>query len=271
MKIAAIVPHLKPYGGIRRFLEVGNVMASRGHDYTVYVKEMVSGDSVGWMNYQGKLRSWKDAELTFEADAIMIGDPHTLNILEDSSVTIKGKVYIWVIAAGIPSYLELYKKFEKKGYTLMLNTRLYYKLFGPGVALCEGGVNKNVFTPKTVRVGYYAGRGGNKGEYYIEESLKGIQHVIPVPIKGLDTPDLVRAYKSLDYFVCAEVPHGWSNMAAEAIACGIPVVSCSENTAPFLNRAINVTDLRAFFENPMQQFSWENVCTRLGELFGEPQ
>ena len=266
MKIAALVPYMLPFGGIRRFLEVGNTLSSRGHDYTIYTKDAEGSDK--WKNYAAKISSWKDADFTFEADVVLIGDPHTLEVLDDPSVTISGKVYIWVIAAGIGIFLERYKKYEAKGYTMILNTRLYNKEF-PNARLCEGGVNTNIFYPKTLRVGYYAGRGAYKGEWHIIESLKDLKHVVPVAIRGLDTPDLVKAYRRLDYFVCSETKDGWPNMAAEAIACGIPVVSDSKNTDPFLDRVIRVKDLREFFENPMERFSWDRVCDRLEGIWRE--
>lgn len=265
MKIAAIVPYLHPIG----FLEIGNVMTARGHDYTLYAKNAPVGARVSkWVEYYGKFLGWEEANSTFEADVVLIGHPDTLSVLEDPGITISGKVYIMVTAAGLGVYLEKYKEYEAKGYSMILNTRMYSKDF-PNAELCEGGVNTSIFTPKTIRVGYYAGRGTHKGEYHIVGSLKDIKHVIPVPIQGLDTPDLVKAYKGLDYFVCSETIAGWSNMAAEAIACGIPVVSDSKNTDLFSDKVINVKDLRAFFENPMGDFSWEKVCDRLMEIWSK--
>lgn len=266
MKIAALVPYMLPFGGIRRFLEVGNVMASRGHDYTVYARDGEDGDL--WMNYSAGMSTWEKAKFTFEADVVMIGDPNTLDLLEDPTVTISGKVYVWVIAAGLSMYLAKYKEYEAKGYDMIINTRLYLEHF-PTARICEGGVNTVVFKPKALRVGYYAGRGSHKGEQHIVDSLKGLKHVIPVAIKGLGTFDLVKAYRRLDYFVCSETKEGWSNMSAEAIACGVPVVSDSPNTDPFEDRVINVKDLRAFFEDPMGRFSWEKVCDRLEEIWRE--
>jgi glycosyltransferase involved in cell wall biosynthesis len=267
MKIAAIVPHLLPFGGIRRFLEVGNVMTARGHDYTLYARDAPVGSRIaGWMDYHGKFLGWEEAEFTIKADVVIIGDPSTLEVLEDPKVTISGKVYIWVIAAGIEYFLKQYKEYEAKGYNMLLNTRLYLDDF-PTALICEGGVNTSTFTPKGLRVGYYAGRGSHKGEQHIVESLKGLKHIIPVAIRGLDTSELAKAYRSLDYFVCSETRAGWSNMAAEAIACGTTVVSDSKNTDLYSDRVINVKDLRAFFENPMGDFSWEKVCDRLTEIW----
>jgi glycosyltransferase involved in cell wall biosynthesis len=269
MRIAAIVPHILPFGGVRRFLEVGNVLSGRGYDYMVFVKNMEPhGKPVEpWMNYAGKMVSWEKAKYKIEADIVLIGDPPSFPILdEDPSVRVSGKVYIWVIAAGV--YLEGYKKYEAKGYSMMLNNRVYSKDF-PSARLCEGGVNTHVFSPKTVRVGYYAGRGHHKGEQHIVSSLKDLYNVVPVAIQGLKTPDLVKAYKSLDYFVCSENRPGWPNTAAEALACGVPVVSDSLNTSPFSDRVINVKDLREFFKNPMGDFSWERTCDRLEEIWRE--
>ena len=184
MKIAAIVPHLLPFGGIRRFIEVGNVMTARGHDYTLYAKEAPVGAKIaGWMDYHGEFSGWEEAEFTFKADVVIIGDPSTLEVLEDPSVTISGKVYIWVIAAGIDFFREQYKEYESKGYSMILNTSLYLKDF-PNAEVCAGGVNTSTFTPKTIRVGYSAGRGNYKGEYHIVGSLEGLKHVIPVAIRA---------------------------------------------------------------------------------------
>ncbi len=268
MRIAAIVPHILPFGGVRRFLEVGNVLSNRGYDYLLFVKNMEPhGKPVEpWMNYTGKMVSWEKAKYKIEADVILIGDPPTFPVFEDPTVKTSGKAYIWVIAAGI--YLKGYKEYEAKGYPMILNNRVYSEDF-PSARLCEGGVNTHVFSPKTVRVGYYAGRGQHKGEPHIVSSLKGMGHVIPVAIQGLKTPDLVKAYKSLDYFVCSENRPGWPNTAAEALACGIPVVSDSLNTSPFSDRVINVKDLREFFKSPMEDFSWERTCDRLEEIWRE--
>lgn len=269
MRIAAIVPHMLPFGGVRRFLEVGNVLSNRGYDYMLFVKNVEPhGKPVEpWMNYTGKMISWEKAKYNIEADVVLIGDPPSFPILdEDPSFNVSGKVYIWVIAGGI--YLKEYKNYESKGYSMILNSRVYSKDF-PSARLCEGGVNTKVFTPKTTRVGYYAGRGRQKGEYHIVDSLKDLKNVVLVAIKGLKTPELIEVYKSLDYFVCSEIRPGWPNTSVEALACGVPVVSDSLNTSPFSDRVINVKDLRGFFKSPMEDFSWERTCDRLEETWRE--
>lgn len=254
MKLGAIVPHLLPFGGIRRFLEVGNVLLTRGHDYTVFAKKP---EFSGWMDYAGAIADWR----RIDADILLIGDPPSFPVLANA----QGVVYIWVLAGGM--YLRPYQDVADN-YRLLLNSRLFAPFF-PNARLCEGGVNTDVFHPRPRRVGYYAGRGATKGESTIVNALSGLPSVVLVPLQGLTTPQLVVAYHSLDYFVCAEERPGWPNTAAEALACGIPVVSTSRNTTPFGDRVIQTDDLRQFFAAPMQHFSWESTCTRLEEIWRE--
>jgi hypothetical protein len=116
-------------------------------------------------------------------------------------------------------------------------------------------------------VGYYAGRGALKGEDAIVSALSGVPHVELVPIAGLSHRDLVEAYSSLNYFVAWESREGWSNTAAEALSCGVPVVTNGVGCEPFLDRCITVPDLRRFFERPLHEFSWEVVCMKLADIW----
>jgi len=252
MKIGAILPHLKAFGGVRRFLEVGQVLMSRGHDYRVFSKEPGGLD---WFDYAGPIEGWD----RIEADVLLIGDPPSFRVLDRAD----GKVYVWVIAGG--HYTKQYKAVEGR-YSILLNNRIFLEEF-PNARLCEGGVNTDRFKPNTLRVGYYAGRGSIKGEQQIIRTLGDVVKL--VPIQGYSDAELPFVYRSLDYFVCAETRDGWPNTAAEALACGVPVVSSSRNTLPFAGRVIQVESLRGFFERPMSEFSWSQVCDRLEEIWRE--
>lgn len=60
--------------------------------------------------------------------------------------------------------------------------------------------------------------------------------------------DLAAIYHQADVFVSAERGGGWSNTAAEAMACGVPVIATTSGTMDFL--IDGVTGLRVY------RFSW---------------
>ena len=90
MKIGAIVPHLLCFGGVRRFLELGEAF-NRIDDieYTVFSEK---GQDVDWMDYSGTIENWS----WINADYLLIGDPPSFRILGE----VEGEVFIWVIAGG---------------------------------------------------------------------------------------------------------------------------------------------------------------------------
>lgn len=259
VKIGAIVPHLLPFGGIRRFLEIGNVFESMGHSFTVYATE---GSKVDWMAFTGKICG---PHCRVRADVCLIGDPPSFKLIPEA----EAPVWIYVIAGGeyIPMYAKVYGK-----HPFIVNNRVFLKDF-PDATLIEGGVNTSHFWPaRRLRVLYYAGRGGIKGEATIVNTLRKIQRVNLIPVQDVANGELPRLYSSADYFVCWESRPGWSNTAAEALSCGVPVVTNGTNCEPFSKfciRLSTVDDLREFFEGPMLKFDWSRVCEKLLAVWRE--
>ena len=262
MRIGAIVPHLLAFGGIRRFLEVGNVFESMGHEFTLYPTE---GEEVDWMAYVGKI---SPRGLTIKSDVLLIGDPPSFDRIEECAVPSE-RVYVWVIAGGkyIPMYAELYGK-----HPFIVNNRVFLEDF-PAAELIEGGVNTHHFWPtEKLRVLYYAGRGGIKGEQEIVEALENIQRITLIPVQDIANGDLPKLYSSADYFVSWESRPGWSNTAAEALSCGVPVVTNGTNCEPFAKWCIRLSsadELKELFEGPMYKFDWQVVCQKLLALWKE--
>jgi glycosyltransferase involved in cell wall biosynthesis len=249
MRIAAVVPHLLQFGGVRRFLELGNVFIDRGLNYTLFASDSSFND---WFNYRGELATWNQ----ITGDVLLIADPPSFKVLR----RVECPVYIWVIAGG--QYLPVYEKFKDK-YPFLLNNRIFLKNF-PSGRLVEGGVNvKHFHSIRRPSVGYYAGRGWTKGETEIVNAIGDLDNIRLVPLRGLSDHELPAYYRGLDYFVTWEQRAGWSNTAAEALACGVPVVTNGRNCEPFANRVIRVSDLRAFFATPMAEFSWESTADKL--------
>ncbi|MBA7612191.1 hypothetical protein ES703_19427 [subsurface metagenome] len=272
MRVGAILPHLQNFGGVRRFLEIGNVCTQRGIDYTIFSKK---DHKCAWFTYTGKIQHWSK----IAADYILIGDPPSFKILP----RVHGKVYICVIAGGrfLPMYQQAYGK-----YPFILNNRVFKKYF-PKSYLVEGGVNIHRFKPKSptpvsdkVRVLFYHTSRAIKGSRDIQHALRGIPGVTLVGLRGLSDQALAEAYHTGDFFVSWEHRAGWGNMAAEALASGLTVVTNGVNCEPFADRVIRTNDLRKFFSNPhnrkirksssMADFSWEVVVDKLLKVFVNP-
>src|SRR5260221_13673178 len=54
--IAAILPHLEVFGGIRRYLSLGNAWRARGHRVVLFTP---TGEPPTWMRFDGEVRPWE--------------------------------------------------------------------------------------------------------------------------------------------------------------------------------------------------------------------
>lgn len=253
MRIGAILPHLGMYGGVRRFLELGNTFVKRKIDYTIFSKK---GQECKWFKCNFRIKDWS----SIEADYILIGDPPCFNILPK----VKGKIFIYVIAAG--RYTAMYEKVYGK-YPFIAINRTSLKFF-PKAYLTEVGVNTKWFTPKKRRVLFYDDKRGIKNSAYIKEQLSGLKNVELIGLKNLNNEQIRDAYQKADIFVAWETRGGGTcNTAVEAIASGLTVVTNGVNTEPYADRVIKVKNLRKFFANPMGEFSWEGIADKLLEIF----
>jgi len=253
MKIGAILPHLGVVGGVRRFLELGNIFTRRGIDYTVFSKK---GPRCGWFKCDFKIKDWS----AIEADYILIGDPPSFRVLDK----VKGKVFIYVLAAGryTPMYQEVYGK-----YPFIAINKTSLELF-PDAYITEVGVNTEWFRPKKRRVLYYNDPRPCKNSAHIREQLSSLDNIELIGLRNLDNGQMRAAYQNGDYFVAWESRGGGTcNTAAEAIASGLTVVTNGVNTEPYANRVIKVDNLREFFTDPMKEFSWERIADKLLEIF----
>ena len=55
MKIAALLPHVEIFGGIRRYLEIGNELAKRGYYFVLFHPD---GSKPGWLEFKGITKSF---------------------------------------------------------------------------------------------------------------------------------------------------------------------------------------------------------------------
>ncbi|MBU8923175.1 MAG: glycosyltransferase family 4 protein [Bacteroidales bacterium] len=270
MKIGAILPHLLLFGGVRRYIETGNVFVSRGHRFVLFTPE---GDSPDWIDFKGEVRpisSLRDHDL----DVLVTGSPEFTGHLDDSGAK-KNIFYIQI--EGVSREREIATSGK---YGIMVNSkglaeRIRRKYSIP-VINGVGGVNPATFypledsldktecrTPGTSPVGVICyGRRSRprKGTRFVIDAVKrlrrkgfdirlylfdnrtteekdvrvGFDPGVPfIYYLDLSQDRMAAMYGSSDIFVSAERRAGWSNTSAEAAACALPIVCTKSGTSDF--------------------------------------
>jgi len=279
MKIAAVLPHVDIFGGIRRYLEIGNEISSRGHYFVLFHPQ---GSKPEWLEFKGITKPFS----SLGEEAFDIGLCSEYSVLP----------YFEKLNAGAKCFYFLLKGHKQEKETIK---RKYFFL-GNSEGLCRhlekkykvscfrapGGVNPEFFYPAQERE-------SERNEFIvlcygrIYRKRKGIQHVIravqglykefprlklvlfdslvgedrrdprpmiksPVPHEfhlNLPQSKMAWLYSQADIFVSAERRAGWSNTTAEAMACQIPVVCSRSGTRDFAFH--NQTALVIPFPHPL--------------------
>ncbi len=262
MKIAAILPHVEVFGGVRRYIEIGNNFIKRGHSFKIYHRE---GSPPTWLEFFGETRPVE--QVTREENDIAISSDYSvLDYLERANA--RKKIF----------YCLREHKNNRK-----ICTSGKFLIMGNSTGICEmvrrkykrecieaiGGINPELFFPVETKKDNYEIKILCYGRIY--KKRKGVQKVIkatgqlyrrypslrlmlfdtPVGHPRLDARQMVRSrvpvtfytsisqkrmaelYSQADIFVSAEKRAGWSNPCAEAMACKVPVVCSPSGTRDF--------------------------------------
>jgi hypothetical protein len=81
MKLGVLLPHTKLYGGVKRFLELGNIFVEKGHDFYVFTPD---GKSPDWFPFKGKMALFSDLP-SMELDALWTTTPSDLPLMLQAS------------------------------------------------------------------------------------------------------------------------------------------------------------------------------------------
>jgi glycosyltransferase involved in cell wall biosynthesis len=262
MKIAALLPHLEVFGGVRRYLEIGNELQRRGYHFTLFHPD---GSRPDWFDFKGETRPLLSlAEASF--DVGLCSEFSLIPHFEKLKSKLKFFYFI----------LERHRKEKeviKKDYIFLGNSegicRFLERKYHIPCLRVTGGVNPEIFYPMERK---------NKSDEFrilcygrLYRKRKGIQKVIKA-VEGLykkhpqlrliffdslvgkdkrDPRPLVKTrvphdfylnlpqhkmawlYSQADVFVSAERRAGWSNTTAEAMACRLPVVCSKSGTQDF--------------------------------------
>ena len=264
MKIAAFLPHIEVFGGVRRYLELGNEFVKRGHTFVLFHP---GGDRPSWLEFRGDVRPFDAAA----AGRFDIGLCSEYSILpEFEKLDARLKYFYFVLENRRRERDVLRRPFRFLANSEGLGRRLERR-YGISCFRAPGGINPETFHP-VERQGPPA-----KQEFRIlcygriHKKRKGIRKVIkacdrlagrfpglklllfdtlvgqdrrdPRPLLKTRLPsefymDLPQSrmawlYSQADLFVSAEQRAGWANTAAEAMACRRPVVCTASGTRDF--------------------------------------
>ncbi len=271
MRLAVLLPHTKLYGGVKRFLELGNIFVQKGHDFCIYTPD---GVPPSWFDYKGRMATFADLEKA-ELDALW---------------TTKTSYVPMVLAAHARHKIFYHVRIREQMKAIARNPEMEIfacssnvyehdlKRFGREAFKAIGGVTVRNYVPKTdysvvdrpfVVMGY--GR--------IAERVKGTKYVVKacerlyrkgynIKLLLFDTAQSPEWQARIDRFSCkcpfefvtnhpfdrnselfgradcfvsAENPRysGWNNTVAEAMACGLPVVTTKAGTLDLIHDGEN--------------------------------
>jgi len=262
LKIAAILPHLEVFGGVRRYIEIGNNFIKRGHSFRIYHSD---GSRPTWLEFFGETRPVEQVTLE-ENDIVISSDYSSLHYLERAKA--KKKIFYCV-----GEHRNNQKACNNRKFLIMGNStgicemvrRKYMRKCIEGI----GGINSEIFHPVEAKRDHRQIKILCYGRVYkrskrIQKIVKAVELLYKrypslrlllfdtpvgsprldarqmlhtrVPVKfytALPQERMAELYSQADIFVSAEKRAGWSNPCAEAMACKVPVVCSPSGTRDF--------------------------------------
>lgn len=269
MRISLFLPHVGVFGGVRRFLELGNEWAAAGHDVQLFHP---SGAPPAWLAFRGRTRPLAEAAGA-GADLAVGADVHTYAAFRAHHAA--RHLYYCVLEGdpGLPAAIP------DTGVLLAANSSALRRSVagraGRPVLDGIGGIRLDQFRPAPERRAaaplrvLLNGRRSRpkKGTDLVLAALRGLTGRVPEfevvlfdsvgpenrqdPRDGAPLPararfvlgptqeELVALYQSAHLFVAAERKAGWCNTALEAMACGTAVVCTRSGTGDFTRNGEN--------------------------------
>ena len=266
MILGVLLPHTKLYGGVKRFLELGNIFVGQGHRFIVFTPD---GKGPGWFDFKGEMSTFDKIKGT-KLDALWTTTVKMMPMVLESDA--RHKIFYHVRKSD--NVAKLMKNPEVEVFACSSNVYEYdLKKFGRESFKAIGGVTVANYKPKEscevkdrpfVVMAYGRIVERVKGTHYVVSACEKL-HAQGYNIKLLlyDTPvdeGAARRIKEFtckcpfefvvghpfdrnwelfnraDCFVSAENPRytGWNNTVAEAMACAVPVIATKAGTLDLL-------------------------------------
>jgi len=263
MRISLFLPHVGVFGGVRRFLELGNSWRALGHEVTLFHP---GGEPPAWLPFSGVTAALERAPDQV-VDLALCADPHTFATFAAQRA---GVHLYYCVIEGDPGVARAHSRPDIRlaANSGPLRRRLQERTPHP-VLDGAGGINVRQFHPGPARPAngplciLLNGRRSRpkKGTDLVLRALAPLEGRVPPfeivlfdslgpqnrqdPTEGLprglraryvldpSQAELVGLYQSAHLFVAAERKAGWCNTALEAMACGAAVVCTRSGTSDF--------------------------------------
>jgi glycosyltransferase involved in cell wall biosynthesis len=262
MRISAFLPHLGVFGGVRRYLELGNAWIAQGHEVTLFHPQ---GTAPEWLRFRGATAPLSSAS-SVPGDLAFCGDPHTFPAFRAHPASLH--IYYCVLERD-PGLLAAIA--DTRVVLAANSSRLRAQVArqaGRPVLDGIGGIDPARFHPPArgrpdapFRVMVNGRRSRpKKGTDLVLAALRGLDRKFAFetvlfdsldpnrredPRLGARVPrrtrwvlnpsqeELLALYQTSHIFVAAERKAGWCNTALEAMACGCAVVCTRSGTTDF--------------------------------------
>jgi glycosyltransferase involved in cell wall biosynthesis len=256
----ALLPGIGVFGGVRRFLEIGNELVRRGHRFTLYHTD---GSRPDWLPFTGEVKPLAGFAGAHH-QVLLCNDPSLLGEFERAPAELKLFYSVleklrneqaiitnpgWTVLANSSGMQDrLWRKYRVRAEKVVGGISL--DVFQPGERTATDGVYRVLsfgrFSRRTkgatqvVRAVEAFARDRNDVKLVLFDHIgfgnerdprKGFRCSIPYefilnPTQG----ELAAMYRSCDVFVSAERRAGWSNTVAESMASGLPVICTRSGT-----------------------------------------
>jgi glycosyltransferase involved in cell wall biosynthesis len=140
MNIAALLPHVEVFGGVRRYIELGNALIRRGHRFVLFTP---AGEKPGWLDFKGEVKTFE----AIPAEAFEVGICGEYSILPRfESLRARAKFFYFVLEGH-----KKEKDVARRGYPLLGSSegicRRIERKYQVPCFRAPGGINPEIFHP----------------------------------------------------------------------------------------------------------------------------
>jgi glycosyltransferase involved in cell wall biosynthesis len=141
MRIAALLPHVEIFGGVRRYIEIGNELIKRGHDYTLFAP---TGERPDWLEFKGVCRPFEALNEEVDFDIGLCSEYSILPYFD--RLDARAKLFYFVLEGH-----KQEKDVVKRGYHFLGSSegisRRMERKYKIRCFRAPGGVNPDIFYP----------------------------------------------------------------------------------------------------------------------------